>query len=230
MHPARPAPPREPPAERHRQSGTVTRVAQQKRDADRVSIYLDGAFAFGLTVDVAMKAGLRKGRHLSVEEQDALVAEDERVRARIAALDYLSYKARTEMEVERKLREKGFGEIAIAEAVTRLGELGYLDDEAYARAYARARLSGRGHGPTRIRADLRKRGVANGLIDRVLEDVVEPDELLEQARRHAQKRWPRLQREEDPYKRRKKLGDYLRRRGFSFDLIRRVIEELDAEE
>jgi regulatory protein len=210
--------------------GAITRLAQQKRDAERVSVFIDEEFAFGLALDLVIKAGLRKGQSLTVEEQQALLDDEERLKAKAAALDYISYKARTEHEVRQKLQRKGFAEPVADEAVARMRELGYLDDADYARAYARGRLNGRGHGPHRIRSDLFRRGVARPIIDAVLDDLTEPDDLRETALRHGRKRWRRLQREEDPYKRRKKLSDFLMRRGFDFDLIREVTEALEAED
>ncbi len=215
--------------ERDLRPGTVTRLARQKRDAERVSVFIDGAFAFGLALDLVVRAGLRKGQPLTVPEQQALLDDEERLKAKAAALDYIAYQARTETEVRRRLERKGFPPPVADEAVERMRELGYLDDDAYARAYARGRLAGRGHGPQRIRNDLRKRGVAPRTIDAVLEDVVAPDDLRETALRHGRKRWLRLAREEDPRKRRKKLSDFLVRRGYDFDLIREVVETLEAE-
>lgn len=211
-------------------AGTITRLAQQKRDAERVSVFIDGEFAFGLALDIAMKAGLRKGQELSIEAQQGLLDDEERLKAKAAALDYIAYKARTEHEVRQKLQRKGFAEPIADEAVARMRELGYLDDADYARAYARGRLNGRGHGPYRIRADLRRRGVARSIVDTVLDDLADPDDLRETALRHGRKRWHRLRREDDPYKRRQKLAGYLQRRGFDFDLIREVTDTLEAED
>ena len=210
--------------------GTITRLAQQKRDADRVSVFIDDVFAFGLALDLVVRAGLKKGQRLEVAEQQALLDDEERLKARSVALDYIAYQARTEQEVRRKLARKGFPEHVADEAVERMRELGYLDDADYARAYARGRLAGRGHGPQRIRNDLRKRGVAAKTIDAVLDELVERDDLRETALHHGRKRWVRLQREEDPLKRRKKLSDFLVRRGYDFDLIREIVEQLEAEE
>lgn len=216
--------------ERDLRPGTITRLVRQQRDAERVSVFIDGAFAFGLALDLAVRAGLRKGQRLGVAEQQALLDEEERLRAKAVALDYIAYKARTEAEVRRKLARKGFPEHVAEEAVARMRELGYLDDADYARAYAKGRIGGRGHGPQRIRADLRKRGVAPKTIDAALDDLVERDDLRESALEHGRKRWQRLRREDDPCKRRKKLADFLARRGFDFDLIREVTEVLEAED
>jgi regulatory protein len=209
--------------------GAITGMERQQHDAGRISIFLNGAFAFGLAEDVVVSAGLHRGMELEVEAQQALLAEDAFIRARIRALDYIAFKARTEHEVRQKLARSGFPEEIAERAIGRIRELGYLDDEAYARAYVRGRLTGRGHGPVRLRADLLRRGLARELIDRALAEQVEEDDLLEAARRQARQRWQRLASEADPRRRRKKAFDFLLRRGFDFDTARQVVDELETE-
>lgn len=210
--------------------GTITAVRRQKRDPERVSVYLDGAFAFGLMVDLALQHGLRKGLELDVPTQEAMLREEEMLRARRAALDLLAYRAQTAHEIRTKLARKGFSEEAAEAAAARMDELGYIDDADFARAFVRGRLAGRGYGPERLRMDLRRRGVAAKLIEEALEDEVEEDALYETALRHGRRRWLRLASEPDAFKRRKKLGDFLLRRGYGYDLVRRVTETLEAEE
>lgn len=215
--------------ERTRQEGRITALRVQQKNPERVSVYLDGRFAFGLYQDVVLSHGLRKGQVLSVAEQEALLAADAVLVAKAKALSYLAYRARSRFEVRRKLLRGGFDEAVVAQVLDRLEELGYLDDAAYARAYAQGRFETGGYGPQRVRSDLMRRGVARAVIDRVLADVFsEQDDILETARAQAERRWARLAGEEDPRKRRKKLYDFLLRRGFSYDTIRRVADELEA--
>ena len=213
--------------ERPRAAGAVTRLAAQRNDPNRVSVFIDGAFAFGLHVDVLVEHGVAKGQTLTVEEQERLIAADRVRRAFTAALDYLSHRARTAHEVERRLLDRGYGEAAAAHTVERLRTLGYLDDDAFAREYVQARFRARGYGPRRIQADLRRRGVPAPLIEAALQEHLEEDAVLEAARRHAAKRHRRLAGEPDPRKRRQKLSAFLVRRGFSYDVARHVIDELE---
>jgi regulatory protein len=211
------------------QPGRVTRLVQQKKNPNRVSVFIEEAFAFGVHVDLIVEFGVRKGQALSIEEQQRLVEADQVRMANTIALDYLSYRARTEHEVQQKLIRSGF-DAAIAErTVERLRSLDYLDDAAYARAYVEERFRNRGYGPKRLRSDLLRRGVPPGIIDAVLDAFVDPDDMLEAARLHAAKRWPRLATEADAYKRRKKLTDYLVRRGFSYDTARRIVDEFNEQ-
>ncbi len=209
------------------QAGTVTRLAGQQRNPERVSVFIDGAFAFGVHADLVVEFGLCKGQALSVEQQRRLVEADRARAALRTALDYLGYRARTEHEIRQKLLRSEFDEAVAARTVARLHELGYLDDAAYARAYVEARFRSRGYGPQRLRTELLRRGVAPPLIEAVLDGALGQEDMLEAARSHAAKRWPRLAAEADPRKRRKKLSEYLLRRGFSYETARRVVEELE---
>lgn len=220
----------EPKRERPLQAGTITRLAQQKRHPERVSVFINGDFAFGLHMDLVLEHGLYKGLDLDVPTQFEIIAADRARAANEVALTYLSYKARTEQEVRRKLARKDFDDAVADRTIARLHELGYLDDSAYARSYVEGRFQNKGYGPQRLRRDLQKRGVAARHIDAALEDVLQDDEVLDAARKHAEKRWRRLAREPDAYKRRQKLTDYLLRRGFAYETIRRVVEEIEQKE
>lgn len=209
--------------------GTVSAVQIQKRDAERVSVFIDGAFAFGLALDVAVRHGLRKGIVLGIEQQEALLAEEGMARARSAALDLIAHRPRTEAEVRRALARKGHAEEAVASAIDRMLDLGYLDDVAYARTFVAERSASRGHGPSRLRADLHRKGVPPAIIDQAIASGVDEVRVREAAFDVARRRWTRLASEPDPRKRRKRLGDFLARRGYDFELIREVTDALERQ-
>lgn len=211
-------------------SGTITGMTVQKNDKDRVSVYVDDAFAFGVHQDLVLEFDLRQGRTLSVEEQREIIAADEVEKAKAAAFNYLSYRDRTEQEVRRKLQEKAYREATIDQVVERLYALNYLDDADYAVRYARERFERKGYGPRRIRRELRRRGVGRHDIEDAAAEVFDPEKALDNARSHAQKRLSRLAKESDPWKRRKKLSDYLLRRGFSYETARQVVDEVVQQE
>jgi regulatory protein len=204
---------------------TITKLTTQKNDASRASVFLDGEFAFGVHQDLVLKHGLHNGATLSLEEERAVREEDAEMQAKAKAMRYVARRARTCQEVRRKLREKDHPDYAIDVAVARLKELDYLDDAEYAREYVRSRFRSKGYGPVRLENELKERGVGrNEIEDAMLE--LDPGELRAAAREHAEKRWPRLAGEEDPRRRREKLTGYLRRRGFAYEMIRGVVEEM----
>ncbi len=208
-------------------AGTITKLVAQKKNPDRVSVFLDGAFAFGVHQDLVLEYGLHAGLHLDVKEQERLVAADRMLGAKARALHYLAYRPRTEHEVRQKLLRSDYAEDVVESVIARLHELRYLDDATYAHDYVRSRFASRGYGPRRLQTELRRRGVRPALIEAALDEFIGADDALDAARTHAAKRWPRLAKEEDPFKRRKKLTDFLLRRGFGYDTVRRVVEELE---
>ena len=209
----------------HSDARTITKLTTQKNDTSRASVFLDGEFAFGVHQDLVLKHGLHSGATLSLEEERAVREEDAEMQAKAKATRYVARRARTCQEVRRKLREKDHPDYAIEEAVARLKELDYLDDAEYAREYVRSRFRSKGYGPVRLKNELKERGVGrNEIEDAMLE--LDHDALRAAAREHAEKRWPRLAGEEDPRRRREKLTGYLRRRGFAYEMIRGVVEEI----
>lgn len=207
--------------------GAVTRIATQRKNPERVSIFLDGSFAIGVHRDVLLDHPIRRGERLDADRLAVMEAADERLRARSRAFDLLAYRARSEGELRRRLERDGFSEEASAFAVSRVRDLGYIDDEAFATEYASARFRSRGYGRRRLINELRQRGIAAPLAEQAaFRAVGDGDDERERALEFARKRMVRLQNEADPYRRRGKLYAALVRRGFETDLIRSVIDEV----
>lgn len=217
------------PSDRPPQGGTITKLTAQKNNPDRVSVFVDGEFAFGVHQDLVLEHRLHAGRELSAAEWQTIVEDDRVAKAKARAFDYLAHKPRTVTEVRRKLREKDYPDPIIETVIERLHELNYLDDAHYAEQYVARRFSHKGYGPVRIRQELRKRGIDRPLAESAVEDFFEDESTLEAAREKAEKRWPRIAREDDARKRRDKLYRYLKRRGYTYDTIRVVIDEMEAQ-
>lgn len=207
--------------------GTITRLDPQVNNEDRVSVFLDGEFAFGIHEDLVVKHGLTVGTHLSLEDVREIEADEQYVSAKQTAFDYLAHKPRTEEEVRRKLRRRDVPAFVINDVITRLHELEYLDDEAYAHDYAHNRFSSKKYGPVRIRRELEKRGIDRDLAEAAVDTLFAEEDVIAAAWDHAESRWPRLADEEDPRRRRQKMYRYLRRRGFRSDTIRPILDELE---
>ena len=210
--------------------GTVTSIRAQRKTHDRVSVYLDGAFAFGMHRDLLLEFDVAKGKTLTVEQQRTILDRDAYFRARAVAFRYLSYRERTATEIRRRLSRDDYPPNVIEDVIHDLEKSGYVNDRAFAIKYAEGRFEARGYGPMRIRSDLRRKGVKRAAVEDALEEVYsENDAVLERARQMGDKRWSQLSNEADALKRKKKVYDYLARRGFAFEMVRRVVEELSSE-
>jgi regulatory protein len=205
----------------------VTNIQRQQRHPDRVSIWIDGEFSFGLSGEVWLTYGLRKGDTISRETYDALAAAEEYSRARQTALRFLSYRMRTEDELRRRLREDEYPPSLIDTVLERLRTAGLVNDLEFAKAFLRDARLKKPSGLRLLRRQLLQHGVPPALVTEVLQDpenpVDEESSALEAARR-AIKRKAGSRGGADRVKERQKLGQYLARRGFGWPVISRVLK------
>ncbi len=205
----------------------ITAIEAQKRRPNRVNIYLDGEFAFGLERITA--AWLRVGQELDEKKIEQLQAEDTRERALQQALLFLSYRARSESEIRRNLRKHEIPETVIEETLERLRRDGLANDSQFAQAWVENRNTFRPRSRRMLALELHQKGLDDEAAKSALADV--DDEAL--AYEAARKRAARLRGLEwSEFK--IKLSGFLARRGFSYSVIApavtRVWNETHAEE
>jgi regulatory protein len=185
----------------------------------RALIFLDGEFWAEIDAGVAAQRGLRKGVALDLEELDEARIAGERALAMNRALGYLGYRARSEKEVRDRLRRYGYGEETVEGVIGRLGELGYLDDEDFARVVAREKA--RRYGPRRVSAELRKSGVSAELAEAAVEEEFAGRSELEEARSVAAQRYNKV----GSYAEVRRVYGFLVRRGYSSEVCAEVARE-----
>jgi regulatory protein len=199
-------------------AGIITAIKYQKYNKDRASVYIDGEYAFGLAAILA--ARLVIGQELTRDDIARLKGCDEVERAYERALNYVSYRPRSEVEIRRNLREK-YEEGDIDAVIKRLEDVGLVDDVAFAQYWVENRLHFRPRGLRALRYELHQKGIADSIISSVL---VEVDEL--QAAREVAESALRRFRHLSPSDFRRKLEGYLARRGFSYQVVGPLIEDL----
>lgn len=204
--------------------GTITHLQSDRKNPKRPSILLNGTVAFPAHVDAVIRHELHAGQALSAETPQAVLAADAERKAYDRAVTYLGHKPRTEHEVRQKLWRAGYDPDAVTQVISTLCAQSYLDDAAYAECYVAARFRNHGFGLRRLRAELRRRGVAAELIDSALAQLSYED-IIDGASWLVQKYGPRLLQEPSPHVRMKKLMDYLRLRGYDADVARLVIDQ-----
>lgn len=201
---------------------TITALEVQKRNKDRVSIYLDGEFAFGLPLEDA--ARLHKGQTLTDNEIAALRAVDAVARAFDRAVRLLGRRPYSTAEIRRNLESKEIASPVIDEALAKLARLGYVDDRAFARYWVENRERFRPRGPRALRYELRQKGVSSAIIEEVLAELV-PQDSAYQAAQEKVRRLSGLTQNEF----RQKLGAFLTRRGFEYSIVRDVMDQIITE-
>lgn len=198
---------------------TVTALRFQKRNKNRVNVYLDGQFAFGLAAIEAVR--LRVGQTLSDEDIARLQRQDGIERAHERALNFLSYRPRSEAEVRRNLHKKDVEDEVVEVVVERLARAGLLDDREFARYWVENRLQFNPRGARVLRQELWQKGVPDSIIADTLAGLDE-----EVAARKAADAGARRLAHLEPRDFRRRLGAYLARRGFSYAVIETLVEEM----
>jgi regulatory protein len=206
---------------------TVTALTAQKKNPNRINVFLDGEFAFGLSRIVA--AWLRIGEALSEEKISRLKAQDSLEVATQRAIELLSYRPRAEAEIRKRLVEKGFSSEDVDAVLGRLREAGLVSDESFARAWADNRTTFRPRSKRMVALELRQKGVAEETIEQTLNELPQDEDLAYQSALRYARRLEGLDWDEF----RKKLGGHLGRKGFSYGVVaevtRRIWKELREE-
>lgn len=204
---------------------TITRIVEQKRRKNRRSVYLDGAFAFGCNVNVIARFRLREGQRLTNEELAAVLAGGVRQECFDDAVRMLQTRLHSRSELSKKLARKEYGPQVVEGVLSDLERLGYLNDAEYAKARATSAAKHKHHGIRRAKIELMRKGVDADTADEALADVYDTHDSLAVARELARKQAPRLAKLE-PLAARRRLVGMLQRRGFEYEQIKPVVDEV----
>lgn len=198
--------------------GTISALKVQKRNPQRVNVYLDGEFAFGLARITA--AWLHVGQKLSKDKISQLKEQDTQEAAYQRALRLLSFRPRSSAEIRQKLVRLGFTDEVIESALTRLMRSGLVDDARFAKEWAENRNEFRPRGRRALEYELHQHGLEREEIDQALEGLDENSLALQAARKYARK----LQGLPAAEFRRKLYG-FLARRGFDYENAKPAVEQ-----
>ena len=209
------------------ESGRITRLERQKRNKQRINIYINEEYAFALHEDVLIKYRLTKGAELDEADMRELLEAEERSRAEQYALRHIGMRPRTTEEVRQYLLGKGFSAEVAAETIVRFIERKYLDDRLYARQWIEERMRLKPRGSRLLRQELQHKGIDSRLIEEALSEP-DHDEEYEACLVCARKKSAR--RTFASYmEMRDKIGPFLQRKGFPLGTINRVLRQLYEE-
>ena len=199
----------------------ITAIKAQKRNQQRVSIYLDGEFAFGLSRFVA--AWLKPGRKLSEADIERLQQEDTYEIAFQKGLAFINHRPRSVEETRRRLLEKGFSEVVVEATLEKLIEKRWLDDFDFARQWIENRNTFRPRSNRLLAYELRLKGVADDKITQALEDFAGDEYSMAYNAGIKKAEHCRQEAKPDFFK---KVGGFLSRRGFRFEIVKSTVDRL----
>lgn len=211
---------------------TITKISENKKNSNRVSIYADEEFLLSCDKELIFKRGLVKGMKIDTDLLLEIAKEDTFIRARETALRSLERTMKTEEEIQKKLLEKEFDDDTIARVISLLKEYNLLNDARYAEHYLKEKLRSRGQ--KKAKFELLHKGVDKEVLNEALDSLKDSSLEEEPCFKLAKKKYDQLcKREQDPFKLKSKLYTFLAGKGYEYELIsstlRKILADSDEE-
>lgn len=203
------------------ETSRITDIRTGKKNGKRVNVHLDGRFAFSLSAEAAGDEGLAVGQELSPDRVVQLTSVSSYGRCLDAATRLLGYRARSENELRERLQRRDFTSESIDAVIAHLKGVGIIDDTAFARSWQENRDTFKPRSGWLTGLELRKKGVAEDVISAVVSGTDDGDAACRAARAKAERMTGA-----DYEAFRRRLGDFLRRRGFSYEVINQTVSRL----
>ena len=199
----------------------ITAIKPQEKRKNRFNVYLDGQFALAISNELLVREGLKVGQELLPEKREELVAKDRLGRAQEQIYRFLSYRPRSEKEIYDYLGKKKLKDEEKEKIIKKLKEEKLIDDLEFARWFLEQRQTFRPKGSYALRQELRQKGIGEKIIDQVLPNKEEELSLAKKALVKAEKKYASFLGRE----KKEKLMAYLRRRGFSWEAVKKAVDE-----
>ncbi len=209
--------------------GKITKIEVQKRNKDRVNVYIDNDYAFSAYSELVYKENLRVNSEVN-EDKLLRIAEKENLsKCKETALRIIERSYKTESEMINKLAEKGYDSKSIEIVISFLKEYNFINDKSYTKMYIKDRISNQGK--QKIKYSLIRKGISAEIIDEFINDI-EFDNEKAVAIEMAKKKYKLISKtEKDKFKLWNKLCRYLVGRGYNYSISKEVVNEvLDMEE
>lgn len=190
----------------------------QQRNTSRANVFLDGEFAFGLALNLALE--LKVGQELSDADVEALQQEDDFETAKDRALRQLTRRPYSSAEIARLLKRHKHSDESVARVLDYMGERNYVDDASFAEYWVEQRDSFRPRSRLALRQELSQKGLSSELISQAVESVDETAAARRLAEKQA-RRWQHLSETEFT----QKVAGYLQRQGFPYSIVGPVVAE-----
>lgn len=205
----------------------VTKIEYQKKDPNRVNLYIDEQFFCGISLDTLASENLYEGLDIEQEVIDRILERDLKSRFLMRVTEYLSRSPKTEFQVFKYLKELKYKkreswfkedvdidwEKLFNEIVNKLKEYKYIDDREFAKSFVSSRLRNKPRGKSVLISELISKGVSKDIAQEVCNENITDE--LDLIRKTFEKKY----RNQTFDISNQKMIAYLFRKGFSWDLI-----------
>ena len=202
----------------------ITALEPQVTNPERINVFVDGRFLLGVNASVVFQMGLEPEQELEPVQLEELQSEAGLQQAVDRAYNYLSYRPRSREEVRRYLRRKETPPETIEAALARLDRLDLINDHSFASFWVESREQFSPRGARALKNELRMKGVEREVVEEMIDDEKDEERALRAGRKKALSlvRIPGM----DFATFRARLGSFLQRRGFGYEVSTRTIRAL----
>jgi regulatory protein len=202
----------------------ITALQPQANNPERVNIFVDGQFLQGANALLVYQMGLATGQELTQEQLTQLRDEETLQKAVDRALNFLSFRPRSREEVRRYLKGKAVEPEVIEAVMQRLDRLDLVNDHDFASFWIENREQFSPRGAQALKNELRMKGVKRDIIDELVSDEQDEDLAIQAARKKALSLIQQPNIDYATFYRR--LGSFLQRRGFNYEITSRTVKTL----
>jgi len=205
----------------------ISKITTQKKNKQRYNIFVEDQYAFSVDEDILVQHTLRKGMEIDQETMDELVRKDGFHKAFTLAINYLSYRMRSEKEIRTYLDEKEIDEEKVEYVVNRLKQENYIDDGDFAAALVRTRIHTSSKGPMLVKKELIEKGVSPHLAEDAMQYYTF-DVQVEKATKWVEKKL-RLDGKKSFREQIQKVQQTLMQKGFPKDVVTEAMANVEEE-
>lgn len=203
--------------------GIITKIEAQKKNDDRVNIYVDEKFFMAIYKELVFSFNLKKGQEIDKDYLKNILDDEIYMKAKNKALNILSKSSQSEKQIRQKL-SKDFEEHTIDRVIEFLQKYKFVDDEDLANRIVNTNVNLNKYGKNKIKQNLYNKGIDKSIIEQAMNEI-DSDKEFENALYLGKKRYDRLK-NEDPRKAYQKIGNHLAYKGFNYDIIKKVLNRL----
>jgi len=204
----------------------ITSIKQQKKK-DRVNVYLDDKFGFGIDLDNFVLLRLRVGQELNEKQIEEIVKKSEFQKTLKKILRFGMVRPRSEKEYKDWLYRKKISEVMYSDLFSKLKSFELMDDEKFARWWIETRAEFSPKSKRVLEFELRKKGIEKEIIRKVLsENVIDEAKIAENLLKKKRTHWENLPKE----KKSQKMVEYLVRNGFDFEIAKNASRDYNMKE
>ena len=202
----------------------ITKIEIQKKNKERVNLFLDGEYAFSLSIELVYKEDLNRNDEIDSEKLKVLAEREGAIRCKSSALRIIEKSYKTEKEVRDKLILKGYEDNSINKSIEFLKEYNFINDINYTKIFIREKL--KSQGSQKIKYALIQKGISKDNIEEELSNLNKENEK-NVALNIAKKKLDIIKKKEnDNYKISGKLYRYLISKGYEYDVTNEVVKEI----